>query len=157
VDHSNIVIRSRCVDSKRKDSKEATSEMKKQCVIYIPDFPPLYEAINPKLNKGKKYVLSIDAEVFSSRYNKFVRLQAGFESDGATGAKDLKKSWSWWFHDILCETCKFADGSQCSARQASVILFDILDAEGRELRKWSWGWMTFLFGSWKIKKRVGWV
>ena len=119
-------------------------------------YKPVYRKINPDRNDGKKYRLSVPYSYYSERYGKWVHLEAGFKSDGATCAKDLKESWSWWVHDKLCESSVWGDGSPCSAEEASMVLSDILDAEGRKIRKYTWKYCTFLFGSWKLKRRVGW-
>ena len=119
----------------------------------IPTFKPVYE----RIEHGKyKYRLCCGASYFSERYEKWVEIPEGRLSDGATGARDLPDSWSWWFHDELCSDAAWSDGTPCSNWQASMVLKDILDEEGYDLRKYTWKWATFLFGGWKIKRRVGW-
>ena len=131
-------------------------ELTKREKVLLPDTPPKYTYLKGEPD-GKKYILLYPASIFSARYNKWVHLEAGFRSDGATGACDLPNSWSWWGHDKVCDDCTWADGTPCTAIEASRFLYDILDAEGRELRKFTWRFFTFLLGSWKIKKRAGWV
>ena len=123
----------------------------------IPATKPVYICLDPEENNGKKYKLIGHYSYYSPRYKKWVHLQSGFMSDGATGAKDLPRSWSWWVHDKLCEDACWADGESCTNWQASQVLSDILDEEGYEMRKWTWKYATFLFGGWKIKRRVGWI
>jgi len=122
----------------------------------LPSAKPIYLVLDPDKNDGMKYVLLESLSYYSKRYKKWVHLMAGMLSDGATGAKDLPKSLSWWVHDKLTGETTWADGTPCTNWQASQVLSDILDEEGREIRKWTWKWMTFLFGGKKIKKRVGW-
>ena len=117
---------------------------------------PRYMRINPRTNNGKKYMLLDDYDYYSITYGRWVRLKTGFLSDGATGARDLPDSWSWLVHDKLCDDAAWDDGSPCSAWQASQVLSDILDSEGYGMRRWTWKWATFLFGSINIKRRVGW-
>jgi len=101
-------------------------------------------------------MLTVPYQYYSLTYGKWVYIEAGFKSDGATGALDLKDSWSWWVHDELCESAVWQDGSPCSAEEASQVISDVLDAEGHMIRRFTWKWATFLFGSWKIKRRAGW-
>lgn len=122
----------------------------------IPAMPPRYKKLMHPID-GKKYVLLMSAEYYSERFNRWVEVKSGMLSDGATGAMDLRGSWSWWYHDQLCNTGLWQCGTPCSAWEASMVLCDILDEEGRELRKFTWKWATFLFGSWKIKSEVGWL
>ena len=123
--------------------------------------PPLptavYRVLNPKNHGGKKYELFVEITYHSHRYDKWVTVPPGYRSDGATGAKDLPESISWWVHDILCETGIFDDASACTNWQASMILRDILCEEGYKVRKRTWTWATFLFGGWGLKKRNGWI
>lgn len=111
------------------------------------------------------YVLCTDLSYYSERYNRYVCVPHGRESDGATGAKDLpgpvpclkdgkpfKASLSWWIHDELCLQGKWADGSKCTNWQASMVLRDILKAEGYSFRARTWTWATFLFGGGKARK-----
>jgi hypothetical protein len=116
-----------------------------------------YEVLDPAENGGMKYKLLYPINYFSRRYAKWVHVPAGRLSDGATGAKDLPTSTSWWVHDELCRNACFADSSPCTAWQASMVLRDILSAEGYHLRARYWTWFTFLFGSWINKAKVGWL
>jgi hypothetical protein len=116
----------------------------------------VYTVLNPYINKGMKYRLLQEIHYYSKRYKKWVFVPAGSTSDGATGAKDLPESISWWVHDQLCKDAEFFDGTECSAWQASMVLRDILFDEGYSFRARSWTWATFLFGSWKNKRKVGW-
>ena len=110
------------------------------------------------------YILCKDIKYYSPRYKKHVYVPWGRESDGATGAKDLKgdirclkdgepfmASESWWVHDELCLIGMWADGTKVSNWQASMVLRDILKAEGHSFRARTWTWATFIFGGWKLK------
>ena len=125
--------------------------------VLLPSLPPRYRYIRPP-EAGMKYELVGSAFMFSRRYKKWLYVEDGMRSDGATGAVDLKLSWSWWFHDKLCKACKWSDGTPVTNWQASMTLYDTLNAEGYELRKFGWKWATFIFGGWKIKftKACGW-
>lgn len=83
---------------------------------------------------------------YSERYSKYVIVEKGYPSDGATGAIDIKNSISWWVHDKLKATEKFEDGSYCSNFKASRIISDILWNEGHYLRSHTWGLATFVWG-----------
>ncbi len=86
---------------------------------------------------------------WAKRYQKWVFVEKGYLSDGATGAIDIKNSISWWVHDKVKDTKLFADGSACSNLQASWILFDILKSEKRYIRSFLWGVSTLAFGECK--------
>lgn len=129
----------------------------------IPDLPPYYSRLLHKID-GKKYVLKAGGSYTTGENppkglppHKWLHLEAGFMSDGATWAKDLPESWSWWFHDLACELPYWSDGEPITAWEASLIVSHILDEEGRDMRSFTWKYATFLFGSWKVKKLVGWV
>ena len=96
------------------------------------------------------YIRKTGFTYYSWRYDKFVTVKAGFESDGATGARDIN-SLSWWVHDVLCDFGVFDDGTPCTNWQASMILSDILKAEGRWFRARSWFVATWLFGGGKAR------
>ena len=87
---------------------------------------------------------------YSWRYLKRISVPKGYKSDGATGAIDIESE-GWWVHDKLCDTGKFDDGTPCTNWQASMILKDILKAEGRWFRARSWFIMTYLFGGGKAR------
>lgn len=115
----------------------------------------------------KRYVM-IDTMVYRSpRYGKEVVLEKGYRSDGASGAVDIDgpvmcydleereyvdKSLSWWVHDKLCDTGVWADGTPCSNWQASMVLKDILKAEGHWLRDSWWMISTWLFRAAKTRR-----
>ncbi len=124
--------------------------------VILPESRPILKGLNPDKYNGMKFCLMKASSMYSKRYSKWVYLPLGFKSDGATFARDLTGSWSWLFHDILCETAHFTDGTPCTAWQASMILKDILCAEGRKFRRYSWKWATFFGGSWNNKKKAGW-
>jgi hypothetical protein len=111
------------------------------------------------------YVLGQDINYHSHRYNRNVYVPWGRESDGATGAKDLKgpirclkngrpymASLSWWVHDELCLLGMWKDGTKVTNWQASMVLRDILKSEGHGFRARTWTWATYLFGGGKARK-----
>lgn len=104
-----------------------------------------------KDRKGKtRYVVHSEFTYYSKRYDRKVICEVGFDSDGATGARDIN-SMSWLVHDKLCDTACFHNGVPCTNLQASTILRDILLSEGRWFRANSWFLMTLAFGGKKLK------
>ncbi len=101
------------------------------------------------------YMLTAPLSYFSRRYGKTIKCTIGFKSDGATGAKDIT-SISWWIHDKLCDTGRFADGTRCNNWQASRILRDILKSEGRWARAIYWTVMTWSFGGGEARENGMW-
>ena len=97
-----------------------------------------------------KYELKTTLKYFSPRYQRWVIAKAGERFDGATGAIDIDSK-AWIIHDVLCRDGKFADRSKCTNWQASMILHDILEDEGRWFRKVTWFWATWLFGGGKAR------
>lgn len=95
-----------------------------------------------------KYVLLEGVLYISKRYGKNKSILEGYISDGATGAIDIP-SLGWWIHDVLCESKVWDDGTECTRKQGSQVLSDILKAEGRWARAWYWKWATYL--PWKFK------
>lgn len=106
-----------------------------------------------KKTKHRKmgYVVLINICYYSLRYKKWILIEVGDYSDGATGAKDIN-SFVWLMHDDLCRTGKWEDGTDCNNWQASQVTQDILDVEDRWLRRNTWFWMTWLFGGGKARK-----
>lgn len=98
------------------------------------------------------YINKNEFMYWSDRYDKGITIPAGYQSDGATGAIDIPDSIAWWVHDRLCDRGSFDDGTECTNWQASTILSDILLAEGRWVRAFTWRWSTFLFGGSKLRK-----
>lgn len=97
------------------------------------------------------YIVMESIGYWSRRYSEWIILKQYFTSDGATGAYDIN-SFGWLFHDKLCNTGTFYDGTRCTNWQASSVCSDILDDEGRWFRRWSWKYMTFAFGGGKARK-----
>ena len=87
---------------------------------------------------------------YSERYHKWIGVEAGDRSDGATYVKDIK-SFGWLFHDELCNEGIFEDGSECNNWQASQVLTDIMSKEGFWFRSNSWFIGTWLFGGGKAR------
>lgn len=79
----------------------------------------------------------------------------GYISDGASGAIDIQSE-GWKVHDWLKGNwlgigpnpygCKWDDGTECTNKQASYVLHDILKAEGRGIRAKYWFTATYLWG-----------
>jgi hypothetical protein len=101
------------------------------------------------------YILDHEICYFSHRYQKTVTVPVGYESDGATGAIDIYTH-SWWVHDKLCDTGVFDDGTLCNNWQASQVLSDILQKEGRWIRAQYWFTFTWLFGGGKARDNGMW-
>jgi hypothetical protein len=98
------------------------------------------------------YVLDLPIRYDSPRYFQTVTVPAGFPSDGASGPATDIVSISWFVHDMLCDTGRFDNGAICTRMMAANILYDILKAEGRTVRCWTWWlatgpWMTLWRGN----------
>ena len=101
-------------------------------------------------NENVGYKLDKDVRYYSKRYDKWVLAKAGLY-DGATMAIDIN-SFSWLFHDALCNFGVFEDGSKCTNWQASMVLSDILRAENRPIRSFWWFVGTFVAGGGQARK-----
>lgn len=101
---------------------------------------------------SKHYNLLVDIS-YVDRYLKTTFIPKGTESDGASGAFDIK-SVAWWVHDQLCKNGCWDDGTPITNWQASIILGDILWEEKRWFRSAYWKWSTFLLGC-KLAKKNG--
>ena len=102
----------------------------------------------------KRYICDETYRYFSPRYKKWVVIYEGDDSDGATGAFDIRSS-AWFIHDKLCEKACWQDETPVTAWQAAQVLSDILWDEGRWARSVYWKWSTFLFGC-KAPRENGW-
>ena len=116
---------------------------------------------------------------YSVRYNKYLTLEKGMYSDGATGFVDLGTTKFWakilnriklkihpkiqtmasadWFliHDKACYTGAWDDGVKMANFVASTIAYDVLLSEGwKYLSKAIW-LATWIFGGGAAKKN-GW-
>ena len=110
------------------------------------------ETINTGSGKVIGYKVIKDKTYHSKRYAKSVTIKATDKPyDGATGAMDID-SFGWLFHDVLCRDGCFDDGTPCNNWQASMVLSDILEEEGRWFRARSWFIATWLFGGNKARK-----
>lgn len=96
------------------------------------------------------YVVKTELRYYSKRYDKWISCPEGMPSDGATGALDID-SYSWLFHDRLCDTGVFEDGTPCNNWQASQIISDILKSEGYWFRSKTWLWTTWALGGGKAR------
>ena len=111
------------------------------------------------------YFLIDPLKYWSPRFNNYISVEAGFRSDGASGAVDVKGSRSWWVHDKVCERPEFDDGTPITAWQAARIISDLLAWESkiikgpkkylRRTRSLTWFWATFFFGC-RRARRNGW-
>lgn len=99
----------------------------------------------------EKYQLNETIVYSSPRYNKTITVPSGRISDGATGAMDIT-SRGWWIHDELCLTGKWDDGTPISNWQASQVLQDVLESEGRYWQSKRWFWATWLIGGGKARE-----
>jgi hypothetical protein len=96
------------------------------------------------MSTKNKYILPYDIHYYSKRYNKFVYVPKGFVSDGATGAIDIYTE-AFFIHDWLLETKKFNDDTNCSWFQANLIMYDVLQEEGRYIRSYVWFFATTIY------------
>lgn len=115
-----------------------------------------------RLGGSKKWIRTKPLRYLSPRYGKWIIIDKGYESDGATGAIDMASN-AWWVHDKICETGTWHDGSPCSRWQASMVLHDVLVAEAyceSDLIKWFrakyWFVATYYFGCFKTKRKPFW-
>lgn len=131
--------------SNRHDEQFRVINVKTQSVF---DFVNVIRATD-----GKKlgYEVKENLAYESKRYDKWITIKKGDKSDGATSAPDID-SWCWLIHDDLCNFGVFEDGSKCTNWQASKILSDILKAEGKWFRSFTWFTATWLFGGGKARK-----
>lgn len=90
-----------------------------------------------------RYVLHEKIVYHSERYGKDITVPDGYVSDGSSGGVDIC-SGAWWVHDILCDSERFDDGSKCTNRMASLVLYDILKSEGRWFRARTWFLATLI-------------
>lgn len=65
--------------------------------------------------------------------NRDITVTTGDKSDGATQVPDIHSD-GWGFHDQLCRSGKFDDGTKCSNLQASIVLFEVMWKEGHKLK-----------------------
>ena len=113
----------------------------------------VFHIVDIRYKEGGKlcYVVKEEQSYYSKRYKKFITCPVGMVSNGATGALDID-SFAWLFHDRLCDTGKFEDGSLCTNWQASQIISDILKSEGYWFRSKTWLWATWLLGGDQARK-----
>jgi hypothetical protein len=97
-------------------------------------------------DKDGKYLLPDDIVYYSERFKKTKTLKKGFKSDGASGPAEDIYSQGWWVHDGLYRDGVWDDGTECTEHDANLVLHDILKAEGRWFRAWSWLAATELCG-----------
>ncbi len=95
---------------------------------------------------GNRYINDAEFVYYPERYDKYVTVRKGYVSDGATGARDVDSK-GWWVHDVVKESKRFDDDSECTNWQASNILSDILKSEGYWFRARSWFLATLLWGT----------
>jgi hypothetical protein len=119
-----------------------------------------YMIVNTKKESVWDYVRKIKADdgtvlgyrvflnicYYSKRYRKWIGVESGDKSDGATMAKDVD-SFAWIFHDELKLDKAFEDGSECSNYQASHVCSDLLKDSGHWFRAKSWFAATLLWGT----------
>jgi len=77
-----------------------------------------------------RYIVKEAIYYYSQRYDKRIKINENFSSDGATCYWDLD-SFFWVIHDYLKLKRKWSDGEHCSNWQASTVAFDILWSEKR--------------------------
>lgn len=94
------------------------------------------------------YVNPVEFTYHSKRYGKSITIPYGYVSDGSTGGVDVY-SRSWWVHDKLTDECRWDDGTICTNKQASYVIYDILREEGRWFRARTWFVATLLWGNYQ--------
>ena len=82
--------------------------------------------------EAKEYVNPFMSIYYSKRYDKYVTIEKGFVSDGASCCPNF--GISWLVHDKLFRTGKWNDGSPVKWRQANRVMLDIMEQEGQP--KW---------------------
>jgi len=97
------------------------------------------------------YIVKNAIYYYSKRFDKSIKINQGFKSDGATFYWDLD-SLFWIAHDYLKVKRQWQDGSHCSNYQASLVAFDILMSENRYIHAlivftgtFVWGYTKQLF------------
>jgi hypothetical protein len=85
-----------------------------------------------------RYILRSPIVYYSRRYGKWLTCPIGMDSDGASGPAMDITSQGWWCHDWACGHKRWDDGSYITPLQRSMILHDILRAEGRQIRAKTW-------------------
>ena len=99
----------------------------------------------------KGYKASMCFGYYSKKYKKWVAIEEGYPSDGATGAWDII-SLAWWIHDKLCDEGHWLDGTKLTNWECSNVLSEILWSEGRVFRAFYWLFSTFLLGGGKARE-----
>lgn len=102
-------------------------------------------------SKKMKYTEEAGFTYHSKRYDKFITIPPGYQSDGATYAPDLSRT-AFFVHDRICQHGKFDDDTPVTNWQASAIYYDILGQKGFWFRKYHRRFFTFLGGGEKLKK-----
>ena len=94
----------------------------------------------------RRYQVIKHKSYFSERYQKRVEIHiTDAPYNGADFVKDIN-SFGWLMHDVVKRSKCFADGTECTNKQASFILYDILNSEGRYIRKNLWFAGTLIWG-----------
>lgn len=101
--------------------------------------------------EGKKFKALNTVSYYSPRYNRTITVEEGYKSDGATDAPDINTD-AWGFHDKLCDTGEWDDGTRISNWDASTVLGDILWRDGHKVRAVWWWFATFFFGGGKARE-----
>lgn len=127
---------------------------KEQFTEINPKTQSVFDFVNViRATDGKKlgYEVKENLAYKSERYDKWITIKKGDKSDGATSAPDID-SWCWLIHDDLCNFGVFEDGTKCTNWQASKILSDVLKAEGKWFRSFTWFVGTWLIGGGKSRE-----
>lgn len=102
-------------------------------------------------NLDGKYVCLETYHYYSARYDKGVKVEEGYVSDGATHAIDIPSS-AWFVHDKLCETAAWGDRTPVTAFQAAMVLRDILLGESLDLHDMG----RYKHGAWRYLQSFYW-
>ena len=89
---------------------------------------------------------------YSKLFNRYLTIEAGFFSDGATKAPDIEDTDAWFIHDKICQSGQWDDGTKISNFTASTVLAIEMFNDGyRRLSFW-WWWATYLCGGGQARK-----
>jgi hypothetical protein len=81
-----------------------------------------------------------------------VTVPKGYPADGASGPAIDIYSNAWWYHDVMCDRGTWDNGKHCTAKDASRVLKDVLNHEGRHVRAYAWGFWTW---AWTASTGIG--
>lgn len=111
--------------------------------IVIREPKTLFEKLTGKHHTS--YITLEEIKWFSHRYQRWLTVPKGYESDGASGPAIDITSLSWWVHDWACDKKQWDDFTDITPTERSGIIFDLLMAEGRQVRAVYWAAATWVW------------